>query len=316
MTENKELHVVIGASGGLGNAVVRELVDRRKLVRAVNRSGKADVPDGVEVVKGDVTDTKTARQVCQGATVVYNCANPPYTKWPVMFPPILDGIIEGAASAEAKLVCGDNLYMDGPVEGPILEDLPYNATGRKGKTRAQMAETLMEAHKSGKVRATIGRASAFFGPGVINSPMGKQVFGATLRGKKVQVLGNLDVPHTYTFVRDFSKGLVTLGEREEAIGEIWHIPSAETLTTRQFLELIFEEAGKTPKVMAAPGFLVKMMGLFNPMMRELKEILYEVEKPYIVDHSKYKNKFGEDTTLHREAIRQTLDWYRKWGVKP
>ena len=311
MTENKELHVVIGASGGLGNAVVRELVDRRKLVRAVNRSGKADVPDGVEVVKGDVTDNKTARQVCQGATVVYNCANPPYTKWPEMFPPILDGIIEGAASAEAKLVFGDNLYMYGPVEGPISEDLPYNAAGRKGKTRAQMAKTLMEAHKSGKVRATIGRASAFFGPGVINSSMGEQVFGATLRGKKVKVLGNLDVPHTYTFVRDFGKGLVTLGEREEAIGKIWHIPSAETLTTRQFLELIFEEAGKTPKVMAAPRFLVKMMGLFNPIMRELKEMLYEFEKPYIVDHSKYKNIFGEDTTPHREAIRQTLDWYRK-----
>jgi nucleoside-diphosphate-sugar epimerase len=167
----------------------------------------------------------------------------------------------------------------------------------------------MEAHKKGQVRMTIGRASDFYGPGVLSSAAGSQVFGAVLEGKKVQVLGKLDFPHTYTFVPDCAKALITLGDRDEALGEIWHVPNAEALTTRQFLQMIFEEAKKTPKIQAAPGFLVKAMGLFNPMMRELKEMLYEYENPYIVDDGKFKKAFGGQVTSHRDAIRLTLDWY-------
>ena len=310
-SHSNELHVVFGGSGGLGNAVVRELVSQGKRVRAVNRSGSADVPESVEIMTGDATDHESARQVCAGATVVYNCASAPYTNWPTMFPQIMDGVIEGAASAGAKLVFGDNLYMYGPVSQPITEDLPYNATGRKGCTRARMATALMEEHTAGRIRAAIGRASDFYGPGVINSAMGERVFRPALTGGTAEVLGNLDVPHTYTFVGDFAKGLVTLGESEEALGEIWHIPSAETLTTRQFLQLVFEEAGTTPKFRSAARWLVTVLGLFNPMMREFKEMLYEFEEPFVVDHGKYARVFGSDTTAHSEAIRQTLDWYRQ-----
>jgi len=309
MANKSELHVVLGASGNLGSAVVRELVKQGKSVRGVSRSGKAELPESAEVMTADASNPESARRACKGASVVYNCTNAPYDRWPELLPPILEGVIEGASASGAKLVHADNLYMYGPVEGPMTEDLPYRATGKKGKTRARMAERLMEAHKKGEVRVTIGRASDFYGPGVLLSAAGSQVFGATLEGKKVQVLGNLDVPHTYTFVLDCAKALITLGDRDEALGEIWHVPNAETLTTRQFLQMIFEEAGKAPKIQAAPGYLVKVMGLFNPMMRELKEMLYEFENPFIVDDGKYKNAFGGEVTPHRDAIRMTLDWY-------
>lgn len=309
MTKINELHVIFG-TGPLGIAVMKELRAKGKHIRMVNRSGKGNFPAKVEVVKGDATNPNSTREICKGATVVYNCAQPSYTEWPIKFPPLQAGIIEGAAAAEAKFVSAENTYMYGEVPGPQTEDLPYAAKTRKGRARAQMAQTLMEVHKSGKVRATIGRASDFYGPGVLGSIVGDMVFYQALEGRKVTFVGNLDVPHTYTFINDFGKGLVVLGEREEALGEIWHIPSAETLTTHQFLTLVFEEAGQTPNIGVAPSIVLKAMGLFNPMVREVAEMLYEFEQPFIIDHNKYERAFGSDTTPHREGIRQTLEWFR------
>lgn len=305
-----ELHVIFG-TGPLGKAVMRELVKKDKRVRMVNRSGKANVPAGVEVVTGNATDPASTREASKDAAIVYNCVNAPYTDWPHLFPPMQAGIIEGAAAAGAKLIVAENLYMYGPVRGKLTEDLPYEPTARKGRVRAQMAEALMEAHHNGTVRVAIGRASDFFGPEVLGSAVGARVFYPALAGKPIQLLGNLDVRHTYTFIDDFGKGLVMLGERDEALGQAWHIPSAETLITRQFVQMVFEEAGQPAKMSSAPGIVIKGMGLFMPMMRELAEMLYEFEEPFVVDHSKYEQCFGTNTTPHREAIRRTLDWYRQ-----
>jgi nucleoside-diphosphate-sugar epimerase len=304
-----ELHVIFG-TGQLGTTIARELLSRGKRVRAVNRRGRAEVPSGVEVAKGDAANPDSARQASRGAAVVYNTAQPPYTEWPEKFPPILDGVIESAAAAGAKLVWADNLYMYGSHRGPLTEDLPYRATGRKGRTRARMATTLMKAHQSGKVRATIGRASNFYGPGVLDSIVGQGVFGPALRGEAAQVLGDPDALHTYTFVEDFAKALVTLGEREAALGEVWHVPSAKTLTIRRFVEMVYEEAGTTPKLRVAPKLGIAFLALFNARMRETKEILYQFEEPLVVDHGKYERAFGSDPTPHHEAIRRTLEWFR------
>jgi nucleoside-diphosphate-sugar epimerase len=304
-----ELHVILGA-GPLGLAVMRELRARGRRLRLVSRTGKADAPARVEIAPGDVTDPHTAHEVCRGASVVYNCLNAPYTHWPELFPKLMAGAIEGAASAGAKLICADNLYMYGPVSGPLTEDLPNAAAGRKGRVRAQIAETLMGAHAAGKLRAAIGRASDFYGPGVLDSAVGERVFAHALQGKPADVMGNPDLPHTYTFIGDFARGLVTLGERDEALGRIWHVPSAPTLTTRQFVQLVYKGSGTAPKLRAAPRPLVTVMGWFVPIIRELEEMLYEFEKPFVVDHSRFAQAFGAQTTPHEVAIRQTLEWYR------
>jgi nucleoside-diphosphate-sugar epimerase len=312
MTDNGELHVVYG-TGAVGMAVMDELVQRGpRRVRMINRSGRARVPHGVEVVGGDATDEAFTREASEGASVVYFALNPPYDKWPELFPRLQAGVLEGAANAGAKLIAMENLYMYGPTDGrPITEDLPYAATTRKGTVRASMSKELMEAHKSGRVRVTIGRASDFFGPRALTSAAGEQVFGRAVDGKSAQVAGDPDQPHTYTYAPDIGKGLVILGEREEALGQAWHLPSPETVTTREFVEMIFEEVGKPARVQAAPKILLRAMGLFNPGMRETIEMLYEFEEPFVLDDSRFKQEFGDHATLLREAIQRTVRWYRE-----
>jgi nucleoside-diphosphate-sugar epimerase len=311
MTDNEELHVVFG-TGPVGMAVMDALMQRGKRVRMVNRSGRARVPDGVEVLGGDATEETFAREASEGASVVYFALNPPYDKWPELFPPLQAGVLEGAAAAGAKLVAMENLYMYGPTDGrPLTEDLPLAPNTRKGSVRARMSEELMEAHRSGKVRVAIGRASDYFGPRVLSSAAGEQVFGRAVRGKSAQLAGDPDQPHTYSYVPDIGKGLAILGEREEALGQAWHLPSPETLTTRQFVEMIFQEVGKPARVQAAPKILLRAIGLFNSGIRETIEMLYEFEEPFVVDDSKFEREFGEQATPLREAIQGTVRWYRE-----
>lgn len=164
MAEKTEFHVIFGA-GPLGKAVMRELVSQGQRVRMVNRSGKAVVPEGVEVVAGDATDPTSARAISSGADVIYQCAQPAYTEWVTKFPSYQAAILEAAAAHQARLVIAENLYMYGSPNGPLTEDLPYSATTRKGRVRAKMSEDWQVAHRAGKVQAVAGRASDFYGPG-------------------------------------------------------------------------------------------------------------------------------------------------------
>lgn len=185
---------------------MRELKRQGRHVRLVNRSGKVDAPSDVELVAADASNPESAKKAASGAAVVYHCAVPPYAEWPRQAPPLMEGIIEASASTDARLVYGDNLYAYGPVSGLITEDLPYRSAGPNGRVRAQVATTLMEAHRIGKVKATIGRASDFYGPYVLQSLVGERVFASALKGKPAQVLGNPEIPHTYAFIDDFARG--------------------------------------------------------------------------------------------------------------
>ncbi len=310
---NQELHVIFG-TGPVGLAVMDELLSRGKQVRLVNRSGRATVPTGVQVVAGDATDVVFTRQVCTGASVVYQCSNPPYTEWAERFPPLQAGVLAGAAAAAAKLVSMENVYMYGATGGKALvESLRYAAQTRKGKVRAAMAEALLTAHQQGNVRVAIGRAADFFGPRVRVSAMGERVFPVALAGKTVQVLGNPDLPHTYTYMPDIGKALVILGEAEQALGQVWHIPSAATVSTRQFLQMVGETIGKPLRIQTTPKVLLQMIGLFNAGLREVLEMIYQFEEPFIVDGSKFSQTFGPQTTPLPVAIQATVAWWRQNG---
>ena len=305
----RSLHVVLG-SGPLGLAVARHLAARGDRVRAANRSGRADLPNGVEVVSANVAEVADAKRACEGAAVVYHCANPPYAKWPELHPPLMDAIIEGAAAAGARLVFGDNLYAYGPVNGPLKEDLPYLAQGPNGRTRARIAETLMRAHESRRIQATIGRGSDFFGPHAHLSTVGDRVFARAIAGKPAQVLGNPDAPHTVTHIDDFGRALVTLGERDEALGQVWHVPNAETVTMRRFVQMAFEAAGRSPRLRAAPRWGIAMAALFDPTLRAVREQLYQSERPWMVDSSKFERAFGWSATPLPDAVAATVAWFR------
>ncbi len=304
-------HVIFG-TGPTGMAVMEELVAKGRQVRMINRSGNADVPAGVQVTAGDASNPEMTRELCKDATVVYNCTNPPYTKWPELFPALQAGVLEGAAWAGAKLVVMDNLYMYGPTGGkPLTEDMPYAATTGKGKVRAKMAEELMAAHKAGKVRVAVGRASDYFGPRGLVSAMGERVFYPALTGKGAQILGNPDLPHTQSYIPDIGKGLVILGEREEALGQVWHLPSPKPVTQREFLEIVYKEAGHPLKMQVMPKFMLNGLALFVPTLREVKEMIYEFEEPFIMDHSKFDQTFGNIATPLDKAIATTVAWFRQ-----
>jgi nucleoside-diphosphate-sugar epimerase len=305
----RRLHVVLG-TGPLGLAVARHLADRGDRVRAVNRAGRADLPEGVEVLGANVADAADATRACDGAAVVYHCVNPPYAKWPELHPPLMEAIIEAAAAARARLVFGDNVYAYGPVDGPLTEDLPYLAKGPNGRTRARIAETLMRAHEAGRIRATIGRGSDFFGPYAHLSPVGDRVFVRAIQGKPAQVLGNPDLPHTVTYIEDFARALVTLGERDEALGVVWHVPNAETVTMRRFVQMVFEAAGQPPRLGAAPRWEIALAAVFNPTLRAVREQLYQSERPWVVDSTKFERTFGWKATSLPEAVTATVAWFR------
>lgn len=250
-----------------------------------NREGP---PTGVELVTADLADVSEAKRACDGADVVYHCANPPYAKWPELHPPLMRAVIEGASSTGARLVFGDNLYAYGPVDGPLTEDLPYQASGPNGRTRARIAKDLMTAHEQGRIRATIGRGSDFFGPYAYQSTVGDRVFARALAGKPASVLGDPDAPHTVTYIEDFARALVTLGVHDEALGAVWHVPNAEAVTMRRFVKMVFASVGNAPALRTAPRWGLALASLFNPTIRAVREQLYQSDRAWVVDSGRFE----------------------------
>jgi nucleoside-diphosphate-sugar epimerase len=307
-----ELHVVFG-TGPLGRSVVEELVRRGKTVRVISRSGKmAEAPHGIELAAGDLYDPTAVRALTQDAAVAYQCAQPHYWEWPQKFPPLQAAIIEGLTGTGTKLVIGENTYMYGDTDGkPLTEDLPYAATTRKGQVRAAMSEAALAAHHAGKVQVTIGRGSDFFGPWSMDSAFGDRVFYPALAGKSASFGGKLDLPHTATYIGDFGRALIVLGERDEALGQAWHVPSDRPqITQRQFAELVYRETGQPLKASGVSKPLMAMAGLFIPGARETVEMMYEFEKPFVVDSSKFERAFGVKATPIVDAIRTTVARFR------
>ncbi len=186
MNVHDQLHVVLGATGGAGGALVQELAGRGHRVRAVSRKPAADLPEGVEQLAADAADPVQTRTACQGATVVYHCVQPPYQRWAAEFPALTQSIAEAAAGAGARLVYADNPYTYGPVHGPLTEDLPALATTKKGRIRTLMAERLLAAHRSGTLQVAIARSSDYYGPGGANSFVGDILFGAAAKGNRAR----------------------------------------------------------------------------------------------------------------------------------
>jgi nucleoside-diphosphate-sugar epimerase len=301
-------------TGAIGRAIAEELVKRGESVHMVNRSGKMDeVPNGVQVIASDLYDLAQVKEVTRGAKVVYQSAQPAYTEWPEKFPALQKSIIDGLTGSGIKLVLVENLYMYGESSGkPMTEDTLHHAHTYKGKTRDEMSNAAFAAHREGKLRVTAGRGSDFFGPwGLSTAVMGERTFYPMLQGKAASLLGNIDVPHTHTFLPDFGKALVILGEHSEADGQAWHVPNdSPRVTQREMVKMIAAEMGIEPKMSTMGKTMVWIGGLFIPLAKESVEMMYEFEQPFIVDSSKFEKTFSMQATPMREAIKQTVAWYK------
>lgn len=303
-------HVVLG-TGPLGLAVVEELLNQGKKVVAVNRSGRCPLPLKAQLKKCDITDSEKTKDLLKDALVLYNCIGLPYEEWESTLPKMMDNIIAAAEENNIKIVYADNLYAYGPQNEPLHENMSYHPIGIKTKVRAEIANKLMMASKEGRVRATIGRGSDFYGPGVRNAMLGERVFQHLLDEKKVELLGNPDMLHSHIYIKDFARGLVILGDEEKADGEVWHIPHQAPTSTRQLVEEIATSLGKKPKYLIANKLIVSIMGLFNPVMRDFKELLYQNTNDFTVNSNKFTSNFTFKPTLHKQAIKETSEWYIK-----
>lgn len=304
-------HVVFG-TGAIGLALVGQLMDRELPVRVVNRSGRADVPAGVEVVGGDLSAAAFAKEAAVGAGVVYQCLNPPYAKWPELFPRLQHNAVAAAQTADARYVSFENLYMYGDTRGvTITEDLPYSAHTKKGKVRAEMAEELAVLSAAGDLAVSTARASDYFGPrATAQSQLGDRVIGRALAGKSAQVLGDPDQPHSYTYSVDAGRVLATLGSDDRALGQVWLAPNAPPQTTREIIGMIGADIGRPVKVSTVPNSVLTMMGWFNPTVRELGEMMYEFEQPFVADGSRFEETFGMAPTPLDQSIRATVEWFQ------
>ena len=310
-------HVVLG-TGAIGRAVMEELVQRGESVRMVNRSGRMDeVPAGVEVKAADLYDQAQVREVTRGAKVAYQASQPNYFEWQEKFPPLQKSIIDGLAGTGAKLVLVENLYMYGATNGtPMTEDMPHNARTRKGRVRSEMSRAAFEAHQAGKLRVTAARGSDFFGPWGLPSSMGERAIYPLLHGKAAGLIGNVNLPHTHTFTKDFGRALVILGERAEADGQAWHVPNdLPRVTQREMAAMFAEELGVEPKFSAMGKLMMWIGGFFVPEAKESVEMMYEFDQPFIVDSSKFEKTFGMRATPMKEAIKETAAWYRSHPEK-
>jgi len=302
-------HIVVGA-GPIGTATALLLAEGGDEVVMVTRSGSGPTHPAITRTAADASSSASMTELATGAVAIYNCANPAYHRWPTDWPPIAQALLAAAEHSNAVLVTVSNLYGYGPVSGAMTEDRPLAAKGPKGLTRAQMWRHALAAHDADRVRATEVRGSDYVGPRV-QGHLGDRVVPRLLAGRDVTVIKNADTLHTWTATNDVARLLVTVAIDERAWGRPWHVPSNPPRTQREAVGDLCRVAGVEPvKVKEYPGMLIRGMGLFNPMMRELAEVAYQFEDPFVLDSTAAQRTFGLAPTPWDDMLAGVVESFR------
>ncbi|GAB2925313.1 NAD-dependent epimerase/dehydratase family protein [Micromonospora polyrhachis] len=297
------MHVIVGA-GTIGSSVARLLAERGDQVRVITRSGGGPQHPNIERVVADAADAAVLRQLTAGAVALYNCANPPYHTWPTDWPPLAAALLTAAEASGAVLVITGNLYVYGPVDRPMTEDMPLAAPTVKGKVRIRMWQDALAAHRAGRIRVTEIRASDFIAPK--NSVL-EMSLPALRAGKTVRLPVPLDIPHTFTYTEDVARLMVVAAGDERAWGRPWHVPSSEPMTARE-LVLRAAKVAKLPEptVRQIPKPMIRAAALFDSFTREFLEMRYQFERPFVLDSAAATATFGMRATDLDEALRASV----------
>jgi len=315
------LHVIFG-TGPVGCSAAKLLLEKGFRVRMVNRTGTRphglledltrDEASRLEIKPADALDPAQALSISEGATHIYHCANVSYELWKTVLPRLHSNLVEAAIAHGAVLAVAENLYMYAPGVEVINEATPEIPPSRKGKLQHALHGRLIETGERRGLKWVSVRASDFYGPGAIL----QSVFGTTrfldplFAGKRPGLLGDPDQPHTYTYVGDYGRALAHAALNPEAYGRAWIVPNDRTMTSREVARLFFAAAARGTGVSRIPRFVLAGLGLFRPVIRELGEVLYQKEEPYVVDGSLFSSRFGFTPTPFEEGIRRTLEWYQ------
>ncbi|MHA3701874.1 NAD-dependent epimerase/dehydratase family protein [Jatrophihabitans sp. YIM 134969] len=303
-------HLIVGA-GGVGRATATALLDLDPSHEVVLASRSGTGPDlpGVRRLAVDATDSRAVTEAAEGFDVVYNALNPPsYNEWEQQWPPMAEAIL--AAAAGKTLVTMGNLYVFDEATRTMAEDTPMRPNGHKGELRRVMTEKAFAAHAAGTLRYTEARASDYFGPGTTTSTsyVTATILPRARRGKHVFMLtGDVDAPHTWTYVPDVGRTLATLGTDARAVGRVWHVPSNPAKSPREVAADVARLSGaKTPGITTVPWPLVRTAGIAVPFLRELGETRHQFTEPYLLESQTTQRELGLAPTPWDDALRAAL----------
>lgn len=302
------MHTILGANGVIGRELSRVLARAGERIRQVSRQPR-QVNASDETLAADLLDPAAVDTAVAGSRVAYLMAGLQYNTrvWQEQWPRVMRNAIDACARHECRLVFFDNVYAYGLVDGPMTEETPFNPRSRKGEVRARIATTLLKEMAAGNVQAMIVRAADFYGPGATTSFTDATVFQRLKAGKSPQWIGNPRAIHTFTYTPDAGRGVAVLGRSDAAYGQTWHLPTHhEPITGERFVRLSCELAGETYRLQTAPRWMLRLMGLFNPLLRESDEMLYQFEYDYRFESRKIASAFHLVPTSYRDGIAATI----------
>ena len=309
---NPPLHTILGATGATGQAILHELQARNLRYRLTSRTAR---PEQEEYVQVDLLDAASTQKAIAGSTYVYLCVGLPYKTeiWEAQWEVIMQNVTVACAQHGAKLIFLDNVYLyTAPLPQPFDENTPQQPVSKKGKVRKRTADLLMQAMKNGKVQGVIGRSADFFGPGAVHSPFYISFLERMMEGKNPQTLAPGNVKHTYANVQDNGRALVELALCEECYGQAWHLPVGEPITANEMLAIFNRLLDTDFKLSVMPRFLRSLLSVFVPVLREVGEMQYQFEAPYVMSFDKFKNQFPDFVvTTNEEGAKRMIQWLER-----
>ena len=301
------MQTILGGGGPIGLDLARILADYTDKVRIVSRNPKPVMPAN-EIYAANLLDADEVVGSVAGSDIAYLTIGLPYqaSVWESQWPVVMRNAIEACRASGTKLVFFDNIYMyDRDHLSPMDEDTPVRPTTRKGVVRAKIADMLMEAVQKGEIAGLIARCADFYGPGrQKNSVLTQTVFERLAAGKSAQWLLSLDHIHSFTYTPDASLATAMLGNTADAYGEVWHLPTAsQPPTGREWIDMIAAELDAKPRIQVATRFLMSIVGLFSPSLREVKEMAYQYDRDYDFRSDKFNQRFDFSPTQYIDGIK-------------
>lgn len=303
------MQTILGSGGAVGIELAKALTSFTKDIRLVSRHPKK-INESDQIMSADLKDAQSVMKAVEGSDVSYLVVGLEYnTKvWQNDWPLIMQNVISACAQYKCKLVFFDNIYLyDGKNLNPIKETNSINSPSKKGKVREEIANMIWQAVSENKIEALIARSADFYGPDCKSSILIETVFKPLSQGKKANLLVSDQFRHSFTFTPDAAKATAILGNTPEAFGKIWHMPTTkEALTGKEWVNLIANELNVKPQYRVVGKAMVWIMGLFMPVMRESYEMLYQYDKDYVFDSSKFDSEFSYSPVSNPDGVKSVI----------